>query len=129
LPPILGDAAKLRQVIHNLLRNAEDAVATVSAPIIAVSVSAEGGGIALSVSDNGPGFPADVMGRAFEPYVTTKPKGTGLGLAIVQKIVEEHRGRIRLENLVPVGARVIIWLPPAAAVAQVSSASPRAANE
>jgi nitrogen fixation/metabolism regulation signal transduction histidine kinase len=129
LPPILGDAAKLRQVIHNLLRNAEDAVATVSAPIIAVGVAAEGGGIALSVSDNGPGFPADVMGRAFEPYVTTKPKGTGLGLAIVQKIVEEHRGRIRLENLVPMGARVIIWLPPAAAIAQVSSASPKAANE
>jgi nitrogen fixation/metabolism regulation signal transduction histidine kinase len=128
LPPILGDAAKLRQVIHNLLRNAEDAVATVSAPNIVVGVTAEGGGVALSVTDNGPGFPAEVMGRAFEPYVTTKPKGTGLGLAIVQKIVEEHHGRIRLENLVPVGARVTIWLPPAA-VAQVTSAAPKAANE
>ena len=129
LPPVLGDAAKLRQVIHNLVRNAEDAVATVSAPNIAVSVVAEGGGVALSVSDNGPGFPPEVMGRAFEPYVTTKPKGTGLGLAIVQKIVEEHHGRIRLENLVPIGARITIWLPPAASVAQVTSAPPKAANE
>jgi nitrogen fixation/metabolism regulation signal transduction histidine kinase len=101
----------------------------VSAPNIVVAVAAEGGGVALSVSDNGPGFPAEVMGRAFEPYVTTKPKGTGLGLAIVQKIVEEHHGRIRLENLVPIGARVTIWLPPAASVAQVTSAPPRAANE
>ncbi len=128
LPPVLGDAAKLRQVIHNLLRNAEDAVGAVSAPKIAVSVDGDGNGVALSVSDNGPGFPSDVIGRAFEPYVTTKPKGTGLGLAIVQKIVEEHHGRIRLENLVPVGARVIVVLPAASTAAQVTSNPPRAAN-
>ncbi len=129
LPPVLGDAAKLRQVIHNLLRNAEDAVGTVSEPRIALSISTEpAGGIALSVSDNGPGFPSDVIGRAFEPYVTTKPKGTGLGLAIVHKIVEEHHGRTRLENLTPIGARVTVVLPPAAAAAHVTSGSHRAAN-
>lgn len=128
LPPVLGDAAKLRQVIHNLLRNAEDAVATVSAPRIVVAVGADAGGVALSVTDNGTGFPSEVIGRAFEPYVTTKTKGTGLGLAIVQKIIEEHHGKIRLENLVPVGARVTIALPAAATAVQVTSNSPRAAN-
>jgi nitrogen fixation/metabolism regulation signal transduction histidine kinase len=128
LPPVLGDTAKLRQVIHNLLRNAEDAVGGVSAPTISVCVGADGSGVALSVSDNGPGFPTTVIGRAFEPYVTTKPKGTGLGLAIVQKIIEEHHGRILLENLAPVGARVTIALPAAATAVQVTSSPPRAAN-
>jgi nitrogen fixation/metabolism regulation signal transduction histidine kinase len=65
----------------------------------------------LSVTDNGQGFPVDVMARAFEPYVTTKSHGTGLGLAIVKKIVEEHQGLIKLENLAAGGASIVITLP------------------
>lgn len=124
-PAVRGDPAKLRQVIHNLLRNAEDAVAGVSAPRLKLSVEPAGERVALRVADNGPGFPAEFMGRAFEPYVTTKPGGTGLGLAIVQKIVEEHRGSVRLENLPGAGARVSILLPAAEAPAE---ALPRVAN-
>jgi nitrogen fixation/metabolism regulation signal transduction histidine kinase len=122
---VLGDTAKLRQVIHNLLRNAEDAVAGVSLPRVKVSVEAAGDRVALRVADNGPGFPAELIGRAFEPYVTTKPGGTGLGLAIVHKIVEEHRGSVRLENLPGGGARVSILLPVAV---PARDALPRAAN-
>ncbi len=124
-PAVLGDPAKLRQVIHNLLRNAEDAVAGVSMGRVRVSVEPAGDRVALRVADNGPGFPAELIGRAFEPYVTTKPGGTGLGLAIVHKIVEEHRGSVRLENLPGGGARVSILLP----VADTArDALPRAAN-
>ena len=65
----------------------------------------------MSVADNGPGFPNDVIAHAFEPYVTTKPKGTGLGLAIVRKIVEEHAGRVSIANTAPAGARVTVVLP------------------
>jgi nitrogen fixation/metabolism regulation signal transduction histidine kinase len=124
-PPVLGDPAKLRQVIHNLLRNAEDAVAGVSLPRVKVSVEPAGDRVALRVADNGPGFPAELISRAFEPYVTTKPGGTGLGLAIVHKIVEEHRGSVRLENLPGGGARVSILLP---AADTARDALPRVAN-
>jgi nitrogen fixation/metabolism regulation signal transduction histidine kinase len=126
-PAVCGDPAKLRQVIHNLLRNAEDAVAGVSSPRLTVSVEPVGERVALRVADNGPGFPPELMGRAFEPYVTTKPGGTGLGLAIVHKIVEEHRGSVRVENLPGAGARVSILLPAAAAAAP-RDALLRAAN-
>jgi nitrogen fixation/metabolism regulation signal transduction histidine kinase len=76
-----------------------------------VSLARDDGGVALRVADNGIGFPADIMARVFEPYVTTKAKGTGLGLAIVHKIVEEHGGSIRVENRQPAGALVTIVLP------------------
>ena len=111
LPTILGDASKLRQVIHNLLRNAEDAVSSVTMPRIVVSVERAEGGVALRVADNGAGFPATYLERSIEPYVTTKAKGTGLGLAIVHKIIEEHQGSMHLENLVAGGARVSVVLP------------------
>ena len=65
----------------------------------------------LVVTDSGPGFPAEIMARVFEPYVTTKVRGTGLGLAIVKKIVDEHRGSIQISNRQPVGAEVSIRLP------------------
>jgi nitrogen fixation/metabolism regulation signal transduction histidine kinase len=65
----------------------------------------------MTVSDNGSGFHPKVMARAFEPYVTSKPKGTGLGLAVVKKIIEEHGGRIELQNRKDgVGAKVLILL-------------------
>ncbi|WP_332848576.1 sensor histidine kinase [Massilia sp. S19_KUP03_FR1] len=111
LPTILGDATQLRQVIHNLLQNAQDALAEHGAggvmPRIDVSTEAihyEGtGGVAgtavrLAIVDNGPGFAPKILSRAFEPYVTSKVRGTGLGLPMVKKIIDEHGGRIELHN-------------------------------
>ncbi len=111
LPLVVGDAAQLRQVIHNLLQNAQDALAETGDARIVVASAAEAGTVQLTVTDNGSGFCEQVMQRAFEPYVTTKPKGTGLGLAIVRKIVEEHGGTVTIANVAPRGARVAIQLP------------------
>lgn len=111
LPPVNGDATLLRQVMHNLLRNAEDALAGQPQPEITVRTEVEGGRVRFAIADNGSGFPEPLMGRLFEPYVTTKAKGTGLGLAIVKKIVEEHHGMIQAQNVEPHGARVCIQLP------------------
>lgn len=113
LPAVRGDSARLRQVIHNLLQNAQDTLAGVEEPAIRVQTEAMTDGVKLSVSDNGGGFAEHVKARVFEPYVTTKPKGTGLGLPIVKKIVEEHNGTIRVENIRPRGARISITLPAA----------------
>jgi nitrogen fixation/metabolism regulation signal transduction histidine kinase len=111
LPAIVGDATQLRQVIHNLVQNALDAVA--ERPDGHVTISTEPArteqgelrAVRLKVSDNGPGFADKVLKRAFEPYVTTKSKGTGLGLAVVKKIADEHGARVRIVNLLrPEGA-------------------------
>ena len=115
VPQIYADPAMLRQVLHNLFQNAIDALTGVDNPRILVSTSLGTGGVLLTVRDNGTGIAEGVMGRIFEPYVTTKPKGTGLGLAIVKKIVDEHHGRILVENVKPHGATVSIVLPPKAA--------------
>ena len=85
-----------------------------AAPEIRVSTRPEARGALLTVSDNGGGFPKEILARAFEPYVTTKAKGTGLGLAIVKKIVDEHHGQIEIANAAPRGAQVRIRLPLAA---------------
>ena len=106
-----GDATRLRQVFHNLLQNAQDALQGVAQPQIMLSTRMQDGEIHLHVEDNGAGFPGSVLARAFDPYMTTKTKGTGLGLAIVKKIVEEHGGRISIENSVGSGARINISLP------------------
>ena len=111
LPLVRGDSARLRQVIHNLLQNAQDTLVGITDPTITVRTGVSQSSISLSVSDNGSGFPDEVRARAFEPYVTTKPKGTGLGLPIVKKIVEEHNGTIQIENTLPHGARISITLP------------------
>lgn len=113
LPPVIGDAAQMRQVIHNLLQNAQDALAGTREPRVVVTSDAGDGVVRLVITDNGCGFPESVMQHAFEPYVTTKPKGTGLGLAIVKKIVEEHGGTATIANVAPAGARVAIQLPAA----------------
>jgi nitrogen fixation/metabolism regulation signal transduction histidine kinase len=123
LPPIVGDAAQLRQVIHNLLQNAQDALSGVAAPSIVVSTETADGYVRLSVTDNGSGFPEHLMNRAFEPYVTTKPGGTGLGLVIVKKIIEEHGGEVAVRNVAPGGARVIVSLPAAASAARAAPES------
>ena len=122
LPHIAGDAAKLRQVIHNLLQNAEQAVADVAVPRILLRTDVARDGVRLIIQDNGPGFPEALLGRVFEPYVTTKTKGTGLGLAIVKKIVEEHSGSIAVTNLPSTGASVAVTLP----MAPIETASLRA---
>ncbi len=124
LPQILGDATQMRQVVHNLLQNAQDAVAEIRqlgrSPEIVIVTEAfdypDAGGshrtaVRLTVADNGPGFDMKLLARAFEPYVTSKPKGTGLGLAVVKKIIEEHGGRIELQNRKDgSGAKILILL-------------------
>ncbi len=111
LPRVAGDATQLRQVIHNLVSNAQDALAEVATPRIRIVTHIEGNSVFLSVVDNGSGFPRENLARVFEPYVTTKAKGTGLGLAIVKKIVDEHRGHIEIGNGAAGGAQVVIRLP------------------
>jgi C4-dicarboxylate-specific signal transduction histidine kinase len=114
---VQGEPTRLRQVFHNLIQNAVDAQADVPDPRFAISLTAAGGEVTLSFTDGGPGFAPDVIAHAFEPYVTTKAKGTGLGLAIVKKIVDEHGGRVTIENASPRGARVMLTLPVARAAA------------
>ena len=135
LPLIQGDPAQLRQVVHNLVQNALDAVAERPDGRVQVStelVRADKGdtrAVRLAVQDNGPGFSDKVLKRAFEPYVTTKSRGTGLGLAVVKKIADEHGARLRAGNVVaqegaPVqGARVSLSfaLPAEALQAAVST--------
>jgi nitrogen fixation/metabolism regulation signal transduction histidine kinase len=108
---VLGDATMLRQVLHNLLQNAQDALDGKSGRHIVISTAKHGEKIHLSVMDNGGGFPPEMMTRIFEPYITTKRHGTGLGLAIVKKIVDEHKGMIKVENIEHGGACVTIILP------------------
>jgi len=111
LPPIIGDATQLRQVIHNLLRNSEDAMEGRENPRIEISTEQRGRMVRLLMVDNGPGFPPELLARVFEPYITTKAKGTGLGLPIVKKIIDEHHGTITINNAQPGGAEIDIRLP------------------
>ena len=108
--PVLGDATQLRQVIHNLLQNAEDALADEAHPQITLLTRTDARRVDLILRDNGPGFPPEILTRAFEPYVTTKARGTGLGLAIVKKIIDEHGGEIRVANRETGGAEIRIRL-------------------
>lgn len=96
---IKGDSTMLRQVLHNLLQNAQDALDKHATPLITVKTEALNGMLILTVEDNGSGFPVEMMLHAFEPYMTTKSHGTGLGLAIVKKIIDEHKGSIKIENV------------------------------
>ena len=111
MPDIKGDATMLRQVLHNLMQNAQDALKLVENPEILVQTTFDETSIKLSVKDNGQGFPVDLLAHAFEPYVTTKVHGTGLGLAIVKKMIEEHSGQIKIENNLTSGACITIALP------------------
>lgn len=108
-PPILGDEQQLRQVIHNLLQNAQDAcevkgVVPQDARVgLRTEWHASRNRVRLIVTDTGPGFEPNILKRAFEPYVTTKAKGTGLGLAVVKKIADEHAAKIELGNVMQDG--------------------------
>jgi nitrogen fixation/metabolism regulation signal transduction histidine kinase len=124
LPRVMGDATQLRQLIHNLLQNAQDAVAERTGDseparieLITETIhypGSDGGdqtAVRLTITDNGPGFAPKILARAFEPYVTSKTRGTGLGLAMVKKIVEEHGGRVDIQNRRNAsGARIVILL-------------------
>lgn len=113
--PLKGDKGRLRQLLHNVVKNAIEAISDGRGSTLEIgSRRAHLSGadcIELRIQDDGPGFPNAILSNAFEPYVTTKPKGTGLGLAIVKKIVEEHGGWIQLETPAEGGARVVIHLP------------------
>ena len=111
LPRVMGDPTQLRQVIHNLLQNAQDALADrgpdarepridVATEIIRYTGAdgTAGQAVRLAILDNGPGFAPKILARAFEPYVTSKARGTGLGLPMVKKIIDEHGGRIDVQN-------------------------------
>ncbi len=133
LPAIMGDAQQLRQVIHNLVQNAQDAAlaryeaelaANAATPLpaqvqVELRLSHSGERVRLFVRDNGAGFPAAILQRAFEPYVTTKAKGTGLGLAVVKKIADEHHARLEIVNL-PVQTGAAELPPPPIQGAQIS---------
>jgi nitrogen fixation/metabolism regulation signal transduction histidine kinase len=122
-PNIMGDSTQLRQIIHNLLQNAQDATLEGRHQAEPVEVKTElvpygelngivQNAVRLTISDSGSGFPAKILARAFEPYVTTKSKGTGLGLAVVKKIVDDHGAKIEVRNRMRgdevVGAKVSI---------------------
>ena len=114
LRPVRADSTQIRQVLHNLIQNAQDALESdkrTTKPVIEVRTEMLGDRVRIAVSDNGPGFPEEMMTRIFEPYVTTKLRGTGLGLAVVKKIVDEHHGSIAIENRAERGACVSVLLP------------------
>ncbi len=115
LPQIEADAGRLRQVLHNLLRNSIEATEHQDDARVEIATRKVPGGaqelIEIRVTDNGPGFAGDIVHQAFDPYVTSKPKGTGLGLAIVKKLVEEHGGQISARNREHGGAEIVILLP------------------
>ncbi len=111
-PCVEADPGRLRQLLHNLVKNAQEALHDRADGELVVETrwAVEGGEhfIDLCFEDNGGGFPPDIMDHLFEPYVTTKARGTGLGLAIVKKIVEEHHGQIQAFNTDDGHARIEI---------------------
>jgi nitrogen fixation/metabolism regulation signal transduction histidine kinase len=122
LGTIVADQGRLRQLLHNLLTNAVEALeGNASGEIVLATHLAQRGTdevAEITIEDNGPGFQRELIAQVFDPYVTTKAKGTGLGLAIVRKIIEEHGGHIEAENRVEGGARIRIDLPVAEAPRQ-----------
>jgi nitrogen fixation/metabolism regulation signal transduction histidine kinase len=110
-----ADRGRVRQILNNLIVNGSEAVEHTPNGRVVAATQLETVGTAeyvtITVTDNGPGFSREVLGRVFDPYVTSKPKGTGLGLAIVKKIVEEHGGRVEADNRPEGGGRVRVSLP------------------
>ncbi|HEX5340700.1 MAG TPA: ATP-binding protein [Gammaproteobacteria bacterium] len=115
LPKLHADSGRIRQMLHNLFKNALEALEGRKQPWVRITTHLFRRGseemAEIVVEDNGPGFNAEILGKAFEPYVTSKPKGTGLGLAIVKKLAEEHGGSIRAQNAPEGGAQLVIRLP------------------
>jgi len=113
LPPVMTDPAGIRQVLNNLIINASDALGDKGGELkLSTRIDyAKDNILVLELQDNGPGFPAELLDRIFEPYVTTKSSGSGLGLPISRRIIEENGGTMRATNLPEGGAVVIIHLP------------------
>ena len=113
LPTVMADPEAIKRAIANLVDNAAEAMqdAIVKEITISTSLVASRDAVELSVSDTGQGVSREVKERLFLPYFSTKQRGTGLGLAIVSRIVEDHRGSIRVEENKPVGSRFVIELP------------------
>ena len=112
IPAVMyADATAMRQVLHNIFKNAAEAAEEAAQPQVHIHTANADGKITLTVTNNGKSFSKDMLANAFEPYVTDKPTGTGLGLPVVKKIVEEHGGRIALSNPAEGGACVKITLP------------------
>ena len=112
IPAVMyADATAMRQVLHNIFKNAAEAAEEAAQPEVHIHTDNTDGKITLTVANNGKSFSKDMLANAFEPYVTDKPTGTGLGLPVVKKIVEEHGGRIALSNPAEGGACVKITLP------------------
>ena len=112
IPAVMyADATAMRQVLHNIFKNAAEAAEEAAQPEVHIHTANADGQITLTVTNNGKSFSKDMLANAFEPYVTDKPTGTGLGLPVVKKIVEEHGGRIALSNPAEGGASVKITLP------------------
>ncbi len=110
IPIIYADENKLRQVIINLLENSQDALKEIKNPKIDIYIKGKVNEVELIIEDNGIGIPDEIIGRIFEPYVTSKKTGTGLGLAIVYKIIEEHEGEIKIKRINKSGTRVTVNL-------------------
>jgi len=113
LPSTFADPVRLRQVLINLIKNAQEAIADIDGGEINISAKhqKDSDSIQICIADNGLGVDNSEIERIFEPYATTKEKGTGLGLAIVKKIIEEHGGTIIIKPITPQGANFIIQLP------------------
>jgi len=114
LPPVKADAGRLRQVFHNLIKNAIEAMDSTDTPTITVSSGQSDSQISMvcvRIADNGPGIPDVLRDKLFEPYVTNKEKGSGLGLAVVKKILEEHGGGISVDSSAENGTRFTLSLP------------------
>ena len=112
---VMADPVKMRQVLHNLIKNAQEAIPQGQEGVITIATRtlqrSGGNHVEIRISDNGPGIPQEQSSRIFEPYVTNKSKGTGLGLAIVRRIIEEFGGEIRLDSHYDNGASFLITLP------------------
>jgi nitrogen fixation/metabolism regulation signal transduction histidine kinase len=112
LPAVRVDRDQLLQVLLNLVRNAEEAMAAAGGTL-RVAARPDGADVLLEVSDTGPGIPAEDLPRVLEPYFTTKEGGTGLGLAIAERIVRENGGRLEVRSTPGAGATFSVRLPAA----------------
>lgn len=110
-PAIMADLGRLRQMFHNLIKNAIEATEQQEQPSLHICTQCTDNGLQLIFTDNGPGIPEDLRLWIFEPYSTNKPKGTGLGMAIVKRILDEHQASISVSSHEPQGAKISILFP------------------
>jgi len=109
---MLGEQVEIRQVLINLIDNALQAMGNKEdGKVIVEIVKITENKIKISIIDNGPGIPEDILKKIFEPLFSTKPKGTGLGLAVVKRVVERHNGNIEVHSKVGAGTSFVITLP------------------